>query len=98
MGDDMTKARRTDTNHAEIRDALRGLGYRVVDTSRMGTGFPDLIAIMPDGRVVMIEIKRPGGGFTSDEVEFIVSLANPAYRVAYDVDAAVMAIRSMTNE
>jgi hypothetical protein len=53
---------------------------------------------MPDGRVVMIEIKRPGGGFTSDEVEFIVSLANPAYRVAYDVNAAVMAVRSMTNE
>jgi hypothetical protein len=43
----------------------------------------DLIAILPDGRVViLVECKTPGDvEFTPAEVKFIVSLIPPAYRV-----------------
>lgn len=52
----MTYARRTDTNHTEVIRALRRFGWCVCDTSRVGGGFPDCVAIRA-GRVRFIEIK-----------------------------------------
>lgn len=52
-------ARRTDGNHAAIRDALRKVpGLVVVDTHALGDGFPDL-ALGWRGRWVLVEIKDP---------------------------------------
>lgn len=53
-------ARATDGNHAEIRDGLRKMGVWCADTSRLGDGFPDLIACHPlDKRLVLLEVKDP---------------------------------------
>jgi hypothetical protein len=47
---------RVDANHASIVKALRSCGWVVVDTSRLGSGFPDLVAAR-GGRLELIEIK-----------------------------------------
>lgn len=52
----MKRAARTDANHEAIRTALRGLQIHVEDTSRIGHGFPDLLACHR-GHVVAIEVK-----------------------------------------
>ena len=52
----MRRAARVDSNHAQIMRALRRAGWAVHDTSRLGGGFPDLVAGR-DGRVVLIEVK-----------------------------------------
>jgi len=65
----MRRAARTDRNHAEIRDCLRKMGVKVFDTSRLGGGFPDLVACHR-GRVYLFEVKMPGCKLTPDEVEF----------------------------
>jgi len=59
-------ARRVDTTHAAIRDALRA-SYgvtAVVDSHRMGGGFPDLMVCVRK-RVILVEVKtatRKDGG------------------------------------
>lgn len=52
----MTHARRTDANHAAIRDALRQIGAFVQDLSRVGEGCPDLLC-GHRGRWIVIEVK-----------------------------------------
>lgn len=52
----MRRAARTDANHQQVRDALRARSWDVIDTSRAGDGFPDLVALKP-GRLVLIEVK-----------------------------------------
>lgn len=47
-----------DKNHDEIVSALRAAGFPVLDTWRIGNGFPDAIVAAPGGRVVLIEIKN----------------------------------------
>lgn len=51
------RAARVDDNHAEILAAVRSLGALVVDTSAVGSGFPDAI-IGWRGRLIWIEIKN----------------------------------------
>lgn len=62
-------ARRTDRNHAAIRDGLRAIlgAENVRDTSRYGDGFPDLMAYL--NSLWFIEIKWPGEKQTPAEVE-----------------------------
>ena len=36
-------AKRTDANHADIRDGLRKAGYVVIDTSYIGNGYPVMV-------------------------------------------------------
>lgn len=52
----MRRRARVDRNHKAITDALRGVGWHVVDASRLGHGFPDLIALRA-GRAEFIEVK-----------------------------------------
>lgn len=49
-------AARTDQNHKEVTQALRSCGWTVIDTSRVGHGFPDLLAFQR-GAVRFIEVK-----------------------------------------
>jgi hypothetical protein len=49
-------ARRTDANHAAIVDAMRRVGFVVLDLSRVGGGIPDLW-VYKAGRAVWVEIK-----------------------------------------
>jgi len=51
------KAARTDSNHADIRDALRDIpGVKVHDTFNAHGGFPDL-TVGYQGRTYLLEVK-----------------------------------------
>lgn len=52
----MRRAAKTDNNHSDVRDFLRGIGCSVADTSGAGEGFPDLV-VGYRGKNFMIEIK-----------------------------------------
>lgn len=52
----MRRRARVDANHASIVKALRSCGWTVHDTSRLGDGFPDVLACR-GGRMELIEIK-----------------------------------------
>jgi hypothetical protein len=52
----MRHAKRTDSNHAAVRDALRARGWQVMDLSRVGHGCPDLGAWRGE-RAVFLEVK-----------------------------------------
>jgi Holliday junction resolvase len=49
-------AKRTDSNHCQILEALTAAGWYCLDTSRAGFGAPDCLAVR-EGRLVPIEIK-----------------------------------------
>lgn len=50
-------ARRTDRNHAEIRDGLRALGWEVLDLSGAGDGVGDMGVKIAPGMPHFLEIK-----------------------------------------
>lgn len=61
------RARRVDGNHAAIVEALRKIGCRVLDLSRVGGGCPDLLVSI-GWRMRLLEIKNPEArGKLSDE-------------------------------
>ena len=85
-------ARRTDEGHAEIRDALRRMGYRVVDLSGAGSGVPDLLVEIADGVPHYLEIKKPRGGKLTDAQNEWKSLA---WRVTSEVRSIEEAIHAL---
>jgi hypothetical protein len=80
-------ARKVDRNHAEIRDGLRACGFRVADTSRLGSGFPDLV-VSAYAVLWMVEIKMPGEPLTEDEQVF-ADLWAEHYLVAHSLEEAL---------
>lgn len=81
-------AKRTDLNHAEIRDGLRGCGFFVADTHEIGHGFPDLLATTRSGIVVLLEVKSKNGKLTKDEEDFKSRYPGP-YGIVHDVPEAI---------
>lgn len=65
----MTHARRVDANHGSIVKALRKIGCHVFDSSKLGRGFPDLV-VQFGFRLVLVEVKAPGGKLTPEQEEF----------------------------
>lgn len=64
----MTYRKRVDANHGEIVKVLRRLGWRVLDTSRAGDGFPDLVAYhLATGELRLVEVKTPKGKLTAGQ-------------------------------
>lgn len=61
----MRRAARVDGNHKSIVEALRRVGCRVLDLSRVGAGCPDLLVSLPQrGRVpelMLMEVKTARG-------------------------------------
>ncbi len=53
----MRRARRTDANHAAIRNLLRALCHAVEDLSDVGRGLPDLLVKTTRGSVFLVEVK-----------------------------------------
>jgi len=53
----MRRAARVDGNHPEVVAALRAIGASVADTSRVGSGFPDLVVGFR-GRNWLVEVKN----------------------------------------
>ena len=86
-GELMSYAKKTDRNHAEIRDGLRQVGYTVVDTSRFGEGFPDLIVINKECSMVFLtEVKDGDVGFTKGEVKFYMNFVMPDIRIVTSLE------------
>jgi hypothetical protein len=66
---------RKDGNQKENDDALRGMGFKVWDTSALGGGFPDAVVCGYNLHVgatmqVLVEWKVPGGKLRPKEVKF----------------------------
>lgn len=86
---------RRDSNHAQVRDALRKAGWRVTDTGHVGNGFPDLVAQKHD-RVEFIEVKdgsKPPSArkLTEDEADLHAALkqAGVEVRIIESVEQAI---------
>lgn len=93
----MRRARRTDSNHAEVRDFLRKAGCVVEDTSDVGRGFPDLLVKTPKGAVLLVEIKDgskpPSRRFLTEDERAVAVRWGESYRVVYDLaGAAALAV------
>jgi hypothetical protein len=59
----------------------------------------DLFAILPDGRVILIECKTPGNvEFTPAEERYILRLVIPTYRVFMTAEQTVKAVQTIINE
>ena len=71
----MRQAARTDTNQAEITEALRKVGAVVEDTHRLGDGFPDCI-VGYRGELYLFEIKYAKGKLRKKQLEFRVKMAS----------------------
>jgi len=71
----MRNIAKTDDNHTDIVKAFRSVpGCLVKDTSRVGSGFPDII-VLYRGRIILVEIKNGEKSpsrrkLTPDQVEF----------------------------
>lgn len=63
-------AKRTDANHAEIRDAMRKAGAEVEDLSGSGKGLPDTLVWTKHTGLLLVEIKMPKGTLTAPQVRF----------------------------
>jgi Holliday junction resolvase len=95
------RAARVDANHADVSRALTKCGAWVIDCSRVGEGFPDLIAVVRK-KVLMIEVKdgsKPPSArkLTPLQVEFHARAAVngvPVY-VVESVDQAIELIGSL---
>ncbi len=59
-------AARTDSNQADIVDALRKAGAQVYLTHRVGGGFPDLVCGYK-GHTILIESKTLGGALNKKQ-------------------------------
>lgn len=70
-GSGVRRRGRRDRNHAPIRDALRRLGWSVVDMGGHGKGVPDLL-VGAAGVNITLEVKYPGDedDLTPDEVKW----------------------------
>lgn len=93
----MRRAARVDANHAEIAEVFRRMGCAVADTSRLGSGFPDL-AVSRHKKTVLVEIKdgrKPPSArqLTPDEIRFKREWKG-AYALVECVDDALMTIKA----
>lgn len=91
----MRRAARTDANQAQIMRALRAIGCKVKDTSRLGDGFPDLV-VGYRGRLTLMEVKdgsKPPSErkLTPDQEKFHAEWAGLPVYVVENEDAAITA-------
>lgn len=63
-------SRKVDDNQPAIVKALRTAGYTVFNLARAGNGIPDILVLSKKGIFVLFEIKMPGEGLNSNEIEF----------------------------
>jgi hypothetical protein len=84
-----------DANHAAIVAFMSQLGPEPIDTSKVGSGFPDLVWPF-QGQTILVEIKTPDGSLTPSQERFHREWrGGPLIVVASDEDVAV-AVERMT--
>jgi hypothetical protein len=92
----MRKVKR-DANHADImRDLRKVFGEAVRDTAALGHNMPDAI-VARFGRLVMVEIKAPGGRLTAGQHGFRewCSMYRIPYVEARDSASAIAAVAAV---
>lgn len=87
------RARRTDSNHAAIRDGLRAAGADVTDLSGVGQGIPDLIVSMFGVRA-WVDCKTADGEETEAQRALWPKLPGAVF-VARDLDEALFKMREL---
>jgi hypothetical protein len=72
---------------------FRGASGRVVHAAEPGT--PDLLGFCDHGRIVAIEVKKPGGVATTEQVEFLaaVCVAGGLGAICTSADGAERVVR-----
>ena len=88
-------AKRTDGNHAEIRDAMRAAGAEVEDLSGSGRGMPDTLVWTAHTGLMLVEIKMPKGTLTPPQVRFH---ARFPVHIVRTVDDALQIIKNASVE
>lgn len=76
--------RRSDGNQAKIIETLRKHGVSVACLSSVGSGLPDLLCGLEDGRNILLEVKCLSGRglrLTEDEDRFFRSWKGACYVV-----------------
>ncbi len=81
-------ARRRDTTHAAVRDALRDAGYSVFDAGNVGGDFPDLV-VGAHGVTFLVEVKSPGGKLSAGQRRFSDGWRGGPVVVAYNAEQAL---------
>ena len=94
------RAARTDANHAEIVQAFRQCGARVLSLAKVGNGCPDLLVYV--GCVLrLVEVKRPkakgarAGTLTPDQERFHAEWPVITVRTLADVETIVRLMQSV---
>lgn len=91
------QAARVDKNHREIRDELRRHGYKVLDSSRAGDDFPDLVIVSRSGRVAMLFEVKTEEYLRADRLHLglMLKLVDPVYRIVLDAEQALEIMREI---
>ena len=84
-------ASKTDTAHAEIRDGLRDIGYRVWDCHKYGSGFPDLL-VLARGEFFLFEIKSKYGKLKPKERDFFDLFQGSKTYIVKSLEDAILCI------
>jgi len=86
----MSHAKRTDSNHSEIREGLRQVGHMVVDMSHVGHGVPDLIVLTRLHKLrLWLEVKMPGEKLTDAEAALFPHLPGDSVRIVRSLQEAL---------
>ena len=86
-------ARKVDTNHLEIKQALISAGYPTWDCSSYGRGIPDLLVMSKSYRFVFLEVKQRRGRLTVDETKFFNEFMLGAVYVVRSIEDAFETMR-----
>lgn len=88
----MRRAARKDQNQKEVERTLTDAGIPWTDTSRFGSGFPDMLALV-FGEWHALEVKMPGESLTPDEETFHKKFKEAPLHIVYSGDHALFCMR-----
>lgn len=81
------RACKVDKNQGEIVSAYRAMGFSIVDTSRVGQGFSDLV-VGKFGRTYLVEVKTLTGAMEKTQRNFKKEWRG-CYRVVRTLDDVI---------
>jgi Holliday junction resolvase len=89
----MTYARKVDTNHSMLVKALRDMGCSVFDTSRTGSGFPDVV-VGKNGITLLCEFKKDAKApYTKAQQLFMMNWKGSAVARIHDIEGAINLVK-----
>lgn len=82
-------AKRKDSTQSVIVETLESAGCWTLDTSWVGRGFPDVLAVF-NGVLYLVECKDRRGTLTEPEQRFIESIPYPVHIIRTPEEALAM--------